>query len=207
MCALSCREIQPFEAPLSVPGYEFNGTVTTANGVPLDSVEVRLFYKTALVRETPIDTQGVVVTDPSRIVYIAVYTEHNQYIRQLFFGYRSPGLLPRFHWDEQDDSGHFVPSGKYLIRYVYNATIVKEVSHLAEGHRTAMSNNFGEFRIANDHFPIGELFDFYEDEGTYYGTFEVLSQVRLVLSRGTLQSSYLVGMEKNKITRGAFILE
>lgn len=203
----ACREVQPFESSRVITGYELHGTVTTPNGIPLDSVSVWLSYVAVPVSYIPLDTMQVIVKDSTKIVYVAVYSSDFRYVHRLFLGYRSPGPVPRFKWNEQDDSGHYVPSGKYFIQYVYDASVVKVVPYLAEGHRTAMTNSSGEFVLSNDRLPVGELFDFYTNDGTYDATYQVLPEIELVFTRGTLQpSSYDVSLDQNKITRGVFKL-
>jgi hypothetical protein len=203
----SCRDIQPYDRFIPIQGYQLNGTVTTPNGIPLDSVEVRLWYNYGLYRTTPLDTIQVVVTDSTKIVYIAVYTYDFSYVRKLFLGFSRPGVLPRFSWNEQDDNGNFVPSGKYIIRYVYNDTIRKDVPYIAAGHTTAMTDADGRFTLTNANLPIGEVADFYSNHGDYEGTFIVLHEIILDFIKGDARRRYRLTLERDKLIRGSFTLE
>lgn len=184
-----------------------NGTVTTPNGIPLDSVEVILWYNYAVYQTTPLDTVQVVINDSTKIVYVAVYTYDYRYVRQLFFSFHRPGVLPRFRWDERNDDGDFVPSGKYIIRYEYDTTIVKEVSYIAEGHTTSMTDGAGRFTLTNANLPIGAVADFYRSDGRYEGTFIVKPKIALEFVKGNARSTAEVMLERDKLIRGSFILE
>jgi hypothetical protein len=207
MITLSCREIQPSDVPYTVQGYQINGTVLNANSIPLEGVDVILYYNFALAQTTPLDAQQVIVTDSTRTVFVGVFVEPNMCIRELFFRHRSPGPVPHFYWDERDDSGHEVPSGKYLIRYVYDTMIVKDVPWIANGHCTATTNSFGRFTITNEHFPIGELFDIYSNADQYMETDKVLSVIYLELYKSDLHARYTVTLNQNAITKRTFTLQ
>lgn len=203
----SCRDFQPFEASIPITGYQLDGTVTTPNGIPLDSVQVILWYTYSLYRTTPLDTIQVVVTDSTKILYVAVYTSNFRYVRKLFFSFHRTGVVPRFPWNEKDDNGNFVPSGKYIIRYVYDTTIVKDVPHIAEGHPTAMTDARGRFSLTNANLPIGEIADFYYSNGDYEGTLRVQNDIILEFVKGEARNVYRVALQRNKLVRGSFTLE
>jgi len=204
---LSCREIQPFDQFIPIQGYQLNGTVTTPNGIPLDSVEVRLWYTYRLYQTTPLDTVQVVVTDSTKIVYVAVYTQDFIFVKELFFGFRRTGVLPRFPWDEKDSEGKFVPSGKYFVSYSYDNVVVKDVPYIAEGHTTTVTDRNGRFSLTNANLPIGEAADFYRSNGQYEGTFVVMREILLEFVKGGAHNTYRVVLERDKLIRGSFTVQ
>jgi len=206
LVVLSCREIRPLEPSNAITGYQIDGIVTTLNGIPLDSVAVIVYYSYTPVSETPLDTVQMFVTDTTKTLRVSVYTTRFVPVRVLYRGNPHRGFLPRYSWDGRDDRGHFVQSGKYLIRYVYDTTVVKTVPYLAEGLQTAITNSSGEFTIPNDNLPVGELFDFYFSNGTYDATYQVEPEVELIFSRGVYQSPYDVVLQKDAVTQGVFKL-
>lgn len=202
----SCREIEPLERFIPVNGYKLEGTITTPNGIPLDSVEVKVSYTYDLYQTTPLDTVQVLITDSTKIVHVAVYNYNFRQVRQLFLGFHRPGVFPNFRWDERDDTGKYVPSGKYFIRYTYDTVVVKVVSHIAEGHTTAITDRSGRFTLTNANLPIGEIADFYRSNGSYRGTFIVRQSIKLKFLKDGLASSAEVTLARNKLVRKSFIL-
>lgn len=202
-----CRDIQPFEPYSRSDGFGLEGTVTAPNGIPLDSVSVRLFYSTTLTGRTPIDSTQLMISDPPRIIVVDVFDVHSKYVAQVFSGYKPPGPMPRFNWDERDAEGKYVPSGKYFIQYVYDTAVVKIITWLVEGTVTAISNADGKFTIASDRLPIGERFDFYRFNGEYDGTYRVLPEIILTLFRGGRFATYRVDLQRESVTHGVFVLE
>ncbi len=206
--ALSCRDIQPVSQIVSTKGYELVGTVTSANGIPLGGVDVLLFYNYDFYGSTPIDTQKVVVRDSSKIVDIAVYTAKLAFVRQLFLGYHSPGVLPPTSWDGRDDFGNLVPSGKYLIRYVVDTVIVKYSPVVIDGHVTATTDRNGSFTIGADNLPIGTIFDSYFINGSYDATYEIIPAVDILLHKSTLSTGYTgIALGSNQVTTIALTLQ
>jgi hypothetical protein len=207
MLAFSCREVLPLESEPTIQGYQLNGSVTTPNGISLDSVGVQLYYNYSFVSDTPVDTVPVIVVNPSRILDIAVYTPSFQLVRQLFLGYRPAGVVPRALWGGIDQHGVPVPDGKYLIRYVVDTTIVKYSPVLIDGQRTVVTDNAGRFSLTSDRLPVGEYFDIYDDFNRYQGTYAVTSTIDLRLQKSTLSTDYLnIVLQKGKIITKAFIL-
>ncbi len=208
MVVVACREVLPLESEPVISGYQLNGSVTTINGTPIDSVQVQLYYNYTYAGDLPTDTVQVVVVNSSKILDIAVYTPSFQFVRQLFLGFRPAGVVPRVQWDGIDLHGVHVPSGKYLIRYVVDTAIVKYSPVLIDGARSATTNAAGTFSLASDRFPIGESFDIYDDfTGRYQGTYTVTSTIDLALRKPPLHADYLnVDMEKGKIIIKAFTL-
>ena len=208
-CAVltSCRDIQPFQTVIPVQGFQLNGTVTSTNGIPLDSVRVRLYYIVDVVGYDPVDTQRVIVTDSTRIVDVSVYTPKLVFVRQLFFNYLHTGPVPRFLWDERDQHGASVPSGEYWIRYAIDTVIVKYSVIVIGGHITAITDALGHFTITADHLPIGTVFDAYTTENVYDATFRVRPEVDLILIKSGIQTEYpSVQLNKDQITTAGFTL-
>jgi len=204
---ISCREIQTLSFPVSIKGYQLNGSLTAVNGVPIGGTEVRLYYNYEIVALEPADTQVVMVTNPTRIVDIAVYTEKYAFVKQLYLGYMQVGPVPRARWTGVDYKGNFVPSGKYYIRYVLDTVIVKYSPVLVEGAVTAYTDETGKFKIVNDNLPVGEIFDFYRPDGTFYGVLRVLPDIGLQFRKQGAGSDYpSVSLLENEITMKSFIL-
>jgi hypothetical protein len=199
---LSCREIEPFDRTFPVDGYELEGVVTTPNGIPLDSVEVQLYYTYRLVQNTPLDTVEFSIPDSTKTLYVAVYNKEFRFVRRLYFGLRRLGPLPRFRWDERNETGAYVPSGVYIIRYVYDTLIVKDVRTVADGHTTAVTDRNGKFLIDHLNLPVGDEVDFYTGDGRYQGTFRIEPEIVLDLMRGsTASTGYRIPLVHNKLTR------
>ena len=212
MCAVcvalaSCRDVQPSQTSSVIQGFQLDGTVTSANGIPLDSVSVRLYYDFHDFGNDPVDTQQVVVTDSTRIVDVSVYTPKLVFIRQLFFNYRRTGPVPRFTWDQRDQHGALVPSGEYWIRYAIDTAVVKYSVVVIDGRITALTDRLGHFVIPGEHLPVGTVFDAYTPENVYDATVRVGSDVGLILFKAGLQVEYpYVQLKKNQITTALFTL-
>lgn len=205
---MACREIQPPDFELPIQGYALDGTVTTTNGVPVEGVEVKLYYDKALVSVDPTDTQQVIVTDPSKPVDIAVYTTDYQLVQQLFLGYQPAGVLPRWPWSGHDDQGNLVPSGKYLLRYVVDTVIVKFSPLIVEGHPTAVTDGLGHFTISGARLPIGERFDLFDQYDRYVATYQVMPSIDVFLRKADVRIGYgPIGLTKDRITRKVFTLQ
>ena len=128
------RDILPLESSSTIAGYQVKGIVTGQDGLPINAVNVRVYYYYGLLQNTPIDTLPVLVTDSTKIVDIAVYTSSYHLVREIFLGYRSPGRVPHYQWDGRDDNNKPVPNGKYLVRYVVDTAIVKFSTIIIDGH-------------------------------------------------------------------------
>jgi len=206
--SFSCREFQPFERAQPISGFQLDGEVTTVTGVPVEGVDVRLYYNYQYVSDTPVDTQTVYVSDASTPVDIAVYKRDFVFVRQLFLGYRSVGPLPRWTWDGFDAAGNSVPGGKYFIRYVVDTVIVKYSPVVVDGHVTAVSTTRGSFTIAPSNIPVGDSFDLFDQTNHYAGTYEILPVIDITLRKGTARASYSgISLRVNQITKNVFILE
>ncbi|MBI1806704.1 MAG: hypothetical protein HYR76_06590 [Ignavibacteria bacterium] len=207
MIVISCREVQPLPTTSELTGYELKGTVTTQNGIPIGGVDVDIYYNTEQAGTTATDTVQVIVTDSTHIVDVAVYNSNYEFVRQLYLGYLSPGVVPRFGWDGTDQNQVPVPSGKYLIRYGVNNVLIKFSTVIIEGHRTATTDRFGRFNITSDHLPIDEVFDSYLSDGTYYVTLRILPFIDLEFRKQGLHQLYpAVELTKDKITNAVFTL-
>lgn len=210
LCAttLSCRDILPFSNETAVDGYQLDGTVTTSSGVPIDSVSVYLYFDYDFVTDEPIDTERVVVTRPLSFVDIAVYTPAFQFVRQLFFDYRSTGVVPRARWNGRDMNGNLVPSGKYLIRYAVDTAIVKFSPVIIDGHVSARTDAGGYFTLLPARFPVGDVVDLRDGADEYIGTYRVTSSVNIDFRKLSLHKVYdNVNLQRDKVTSRIFILQ
>lgn len=204
----SCREILPVQVTASINGYELDGILTSASGLPVQGAEVRLFYDYNLVSQTPTDTIPVIVRDSTRIVDIAVYTPAYTFVRELFLGYLPIGPVRRAVWDGLDEAQKPVPSGKYLIRYVVDTAIVKYSTVIVDGHATTTTDVNGKFVIPNNRLPVGAIADFYYPGGSFAGAFEVIPAVDLEFAKGPLLADYTnIALNTNQTTTGAFTLQ
>lgn len=203
---ISCREIQPLESDIKIQGYRLKGKVTSVNGVPIDSAVVILSYTYTRAQTTPLDTIQFSIPDSLIVLHVGVYTPDYKYVRKLFYGIPNPGVLQRFFWNELDDSARVVPSGKYLINYEYGDSIIKTVPWLAEGNESAYTNKLGEFELYNQNFPIGEVFDFFNSRNEYEGTFRVLPEIKLKITKGNLTSSNFITLQKDRLTYRVFTI-
>lgn len=204
----SCREITPFESLTAISGYQLDGTVTTKDGRPLDSVSVRVNYFYQMTQQTPLDTVRVRVVDSTHPVVIAVYTTDNVRVRTIYSGHLPLGYFPRYTWDERDDKGNYAPSGKYYLRYTEAGAVVKTVPWLADGHLTTLTNIAGQFTLRGAQVPADEAFDLYYYDGSYDGTYLVLPKLYLELRRGPLHGiGDGIPLTKNYIARSSFIIE
>lgn len=206
--AWSCREVTPFE-PSYTPasGYVLSGTVTTANGIPLDSVDVILWYTFGIANTPPVDTASVIVTDSTRIVDIGVYNSREEFVRQIFLGYRSTGPIRRVSWDGTDQNSNPVPTGKYIVRYSFDTTIMKNEIRIVHGRSTAMTNSLGRFTLGNDVLPVSQVFDLYDSQGNYSGPRRILPDIELRFRRGSLSGLYSVTLRKDTLNTGSFIVQ
>ena len=203
----SCREVNPLETLTPIHGYQLNGIVTTKDGLPIDSVVVSLQYHFSVYQYTPLDTVQVFLADSTRRMFVGVFTPDDRRVRTLFDDRFPAGLFPNYYWDEKDDSGQYVPSGKYFVKYINDTAIVKIVPWLADAHQTTMTNIAGQFSLTSSSLPLGELFDLYYYDSSYDATYRVMTGIRLFFNRGQLRGMSEVSMEKDKITRGSFIVE
>jgi hypothetical protein len=205
---LSCREIRQFQPIDIISGYELQGEVTSKNGIPLDSVSVRLYYTYDYLGPQQLDTIPVIITDSTKIVFVAVYSKAGAYVQTLYFNFHSPGILPTYLWDGRGEGGEPVPSGEYVIVYSYGSTVVKQVPVIADGNVTATTDRNGNFTLPNSCFPVGGVFGMYADNGEYVGAFRVLQDVEIVLRRGEVVSApFDVTMTKDLITRRVFTFQ
>jgi hypothetical protein len=208
LATFSCREIEPYYNTDEVQGYQVNGILTTANGLPIDSASVVLYYYFKYYNDQPADTIPVVVTNPTQLVDISVYSEEYEYVRTLFSGPAGiTGAFPHYAWDGNDWRGVPVPSGKYLIRYAIDNNLIKYSVYILQGQVTTLTNSRGMFTIPNRNLPVGEIFDIYSINGQYYVTYQVEERIALVFVQGGRRSDFLtLNLQKDKITTGAFTL-
>lgn len=204
--SFSCREIEPYDNPENVQGYRLEGVLTTVNGIRIGGALVELYYYYNYYSDKPIDTMQAIVTDPSQIVDVSVYTIDNQYLRTIYNGPAGmTGPLPHYDWDGKDDLGNSVPSGKYLIRISIDSGIIKFSTAIIDGHVTAVTDQMGRFVIPNENLPVGELFDVYSLNGNFFASYQVRDYIALVFIVGDRRSQFQsITINKDVITTGAF---
>jgi hypothetical protein len=208
LAALSCREVQPLGLPdQEIAGYSLKGTVLTLSGIPVDGVEVRLWYTYTLSSEGPVDTSRPVVTDPTKVVSVAVYTPDGTFVRQLYLNYRPPGPVPRIQWDFVDQDGNFVPSGEYQVRYAFDTAVVKVERRIAQGLPSAVSDGEGEFRLGPERLPVGRTYDIYTIGNTYAGTYTVMASIDMEFQKSSLFGTARVALNLNRLTTAAFTVQ
>ena len=201
LVAWSCREIQPVDpVPEEITGYFVSGSVTSESGVPLDSVQVRLWYNFEPSDLGPIDTAHVVVTDPTKVVDVIVMTPGGEFVRQLYLNYRQPGPVPRFQWDYYDSHGNLAPSGVYIVRYAFDTVVVKRERRIIQGTPSAVTDGSGHFTIGMDRLPVGDRFDIYTVQNQFAGTYDVLPRIDLEFRKGSLLGSATIDLQLNRIT-------
>ncbi len=206
--AASCREIEPVQIPVSITGYQIQGSVTTANGIVITGAQVSIFYYLDLVSDVPTDTPDVIVPSVQSPIDISVFTPELQFIRHIALTtHPPPGILPHIFWDGKDQYGIPVPCGKYLIRYMVDSVIIKYSPVLIQGHTTTVTDSLGRFTITGVRLPVGDLFDFYLSDGSFDGVYQV--QPTVDLSVQTQNSATYVGpidLLENGVTTAAIIL-
>lgn len=198
---ISCREIILVEEENKISGYQINGIVTTSSGTPIESVMVYLSYDKIKISSTPLDTFNLYISDPNINVVVNVYDISDEFIKILFSGKLPVGPVSRFNWFGELDSINVAPSGYYKIRIYFNNQLVKEYPIIVEGNLTAISNKKGEFFIYNKNLPIGKLFDIYDYQNRYIGTYKIVESVLLELEYRTYIKRGYVNLNQNKITK------
>lgn len=199
--AISCREIIPFDDSDSITGYQINGYVSNASGTPLGDVSVFLSYEYVKISNTPLDTIVVAVVKDSSLVSIDVLSENKKLIKNLFTGWRSTGLLPRYTWSGEVSNNLFVSPGYYYIRYSIDSEIKKEVPITVERTKTASTDSVGKFIIPNINLPVNKIVDRYDTSNRYLGTYVVTEWVFLELYHGSAYRRGRVELKKDVITR------
>ncbi len=203
---IGCREIIPVEPRENISGYQINGFITNQSGTPLKDVIVKVLYQTTLVNNNPLDTVIAVITDTNSLVSIDVYNTNNIFIRNIFLGRRPIGPINRVAWNGELVNGDFISSGYYLIRVRINNTFVKEYPVIIDGSQTAKSDSGGQFIITNANLPVNKLFDRYDSQNRYLGTYRILSSVILELIYLNVAVRGRVDLLKDEITKVNIII-
>lgn len=196
---LSCREIEPFSPPTVFSGYQLEGNVTTANGFPLQGVEIRLFYLNGN-RYPARDTTRLLVTDSIAVIQAIVMDSVNSIVRR-FSVLPQTGYLPRRLWDEKDSTGAEVKNGLYTIRVYFNGYLVLQYRWLVDERLTAVTNANGQFLIPKRCLPVGEIVDRYNSLGEYDGTFDITEDIVLHVATSSAQRTVFLTLRKDQITR------
>lgn len=179
----------------------------TSNGIALDSVGIRLYYHYDYVRSTPLDTVQIYLPALGYEINVSVWRDSIHYIHTLYSGTWSIGYLPRFKWDGMDSNQIQLPSGKYFVRYIINDRMIKESPVVVDRNLTAVTNINGRFTITNINLPIGERFDIYRSNGTFYGVYKISPTVALEFYKQDVRAEYpTVDLQKNQVTNHTFTL-
>ena len=207
LTALACRDIRPPTAPGGISGYRLDGIVADNAGFPVAGAAVYVYYSADDAGPGPIDTVKVVVTDSTKTVDISVYTTAYRFVRTPYFGFRSPGPIPRFTWDGHDENGQLVGSGMYLIGYQIGDTVYKYSRIVVDGLATDTTDGNGRFSITQDHLPVGKIFDSYDGTGAYTSTLRISPDVSIILRKGGVESSLTtIPLVKDQVTTATFTL-
>lgn len=198
---ISCREIILVEEEQIIPDYQINGLVTSASGSPIESVKVYLYYVILKISSTPLDTFDLYISDPNINVLVSVYNMSNEFVVNLFSGKLPVGPVNRFNWDGMVDSTTFAPSGCYNIRIYFNNRLVKEYPIIVDGKLTAITNKKGEFFIYSKNLPIGKVFDRYDYQNKYLGTYQISKSVLLIINYLNYNLRFVLDLEYKKITK------
>lgn len=198
---ISCREIIPFETEEKINGYQINGLVTDYSGRPLDSVLVYLFYSLRKISSNPIDTTNIIIRDTNDIVSVDVYDVEGNFVKNILKSNLPAGLLPRYNWNGEIAPNIYAESGFYKIIITINNHRIKEYPILVQGTLTSQSDSSGRFYIYNKNLPIGKIYDYYDYQNRYTGTFIIEPYVILELVyKGKLKRGSL-SLQKDQITK------
>ncbi len=206
--AFSCRELTPLDYSVPVTGYQFNGTVMTVNGIPMDSVALILYYYYDYVADFPSDTVQVIVRDTAQVLEVAVCGRDSGFLETIYRGHPARvGPVARYSWDGTGPGGVQAPSGLYFLRYSLDSAVIKYSPVLLDGNASATTDMRGDFILTDYMLPVGATFDAYSSDGKFYGRMAVLPEIGLGFTKESLTAEYSsIGLDKDKITHGAFTL-
>lgn len=197
----SCREIIHVEEIKKISGYQIDGLVTNAGGTPLENVSIYLYYETFKISNTPIDTVEAVVSDSNSIVSFTVVDINGKTVKTLFTGKLQVGLIPRVTWDGYITNNIKAQSGYYIIRIIIDTVIVKESPIIIDGSLYTKTNKEGGFTILNQNLPVGKIFDKYNSQNKYIGTYSVAPSVFLEVHYNSIKKTGRVNLKKDLITK------
>ncbi|MBI5022474.1 MAG: hypothetical protein HZB59_13650 [Ignavibacteriales bacterium] len=206
---VSCREIESPADLGSINGYEVRGRVSTANGIPIDSVQVSLYYYYDYVGNKQLDTVEIIITDTMQVLDVTVFTNKFKEVRKIFSGrWGILGPVHHIYWNGRDDNNLPAPSGLYYMVFTLDSTVVKQNKMIIDGNVTTVTDYYGRFALPDETLPVGVLFDAYNDDGSFHGVLKIEPKIALVLNKrqsvATYESIYLTN---NTITSLALTLE
>lgn len=208
---LSCRDLESPSDLGGVEGYELRGKVVTKNGLPLEEVQVSLYYYYQYISDRKLDTVQIVITDTSQILEVTVLKPDLSPVRKLFLGkWRTLGPLQQIYWNGRDDENRPMPSGLYYMDFRLDSLFIKRNSLVIEGNVTAVSDIYGRFTVRNQNLPVGVIFDAYRDDGSFNGVFKLEPEIALVLrsAEGGNSATYeSIRLTKNIATSVALTME
>jgi hypothetical protein len=204
----SCRDIESPAVLGGIDGYELSGKITTSSGIPVDSVSVSLFYYYEYISNRQLDTIPIIITDTAQVLDVTILSNKFKLIHTLFHGrFRDLGPIQKMFWNGRDDNNKPVPSGLYYMSFSIDSVFVKRNSIIVDGNVTAYTDLYGRFTLMNNCLPVGQLFDAYNDDGSYYGVLKVEPKIALTLSKGGSHAEYeSIHLSLNSITKLALTL-
>lgn len=205
VCALSCREIEPFSSPGFFRGYQLEGSVTAQSGFPLQGAEIQLFYEYGN-DFPPLDTAEIVIPDSVTVIEARIVTYEVNAVRNFSLP-TTNRRLKRNLWDERDSTGVNVNNGLYLIRLFFNGAFSVQYTWLVDSHITAVTDVNGQFVISQTSLPIGAIVNLYDSSGAYSSTRDITADIVLRVFFGNVRrTTPPLTLAKDEITRIMIVL-
>ncbi|MBA4311558.1 MAG: hypothetical protein C0417_02900 [Chlorobiaceae bacterium] len=209
LLVFSCRDIESPSELGNINGYEVRGKVATTNGIPIESVQVSLYYYYEYISDKQLDTVEIIITDTMQVLDITVLSNKLKEVRKIFSGrWKTLGPVQHIYWNGRDDNNNPVPSGLYYMVFTLDSVVVKQNNMIIEGHGTTVTDYYGRFILPNENLPVGAVFDAYSDDGNFYGVLKVEPKIALILNKRQSVATYeSIQLMKNTITSLVLTLE
>jgi hypothetical protein len=209
LLVFSCRDIESPSELGNINGYEVRGRVATKNGIPIDSVQVSLFYYYDYIGNQQLDTVEIIITDTMQVLDVTVFTNKFKEVRKIFSGrWKKLGPVQHIYWNGRDDNNNPAPSGLYYMIFTLDSAVIKRNNMIIEGNVTTVTDYYGRFTLPNETLPVGAVFDAYNDDGSFYGVLKIEPKIALSLNKRQSVATYeSIQLTKNTITSLALILE
>ncbi|MBI5476390.1 MAG: hypothetical protein HY964_06605 [Ignavibacteriales bacterium] len=204
----SCRDVESPSDLGKIDGYEVSGKVTNDSGIPRDSVMVSLYYYYDYLGNQQLDTIPVIITDTTQILDVSILSVKSDTVINIYHGrIKNLGPLYKMYWNGRDKNNKPVPSGLYYMTFSLDSLFIKRNSLIIDGNITTYTDQYGRFKITNANLPVGELFDAYNDDGSFYGVLKVEPKLALTLSKGSSYSEFeSIFLKFNSVTKIALTL-
>ncbi len=148
-----CERQIPILGPVTVHGYQVQGTVTDQVGNPVPNVSVLVDYTAEVLYSDSALSRRFFVQDPETPVQALVANWNNQVIRVLRPAQNFQGWYEVF-WDGMDSTGTVPPSGIYYVEYVIGGSIQFSYTQLVSGGKVASTDAKGQYTIPLQYLPI-----------------------------------------------------